>query len=256
MALRPIDGTEVSEETLKALEEKKEAVIPSESGSEPSQQTPETKVEKVETKEVPYHQNAEVQLYIERQVAKRLGEGRQAYEQRLEKLEQSLSEQNRSKEPVVIGGWKPGNDAEARAAKAIILQAKKELAEDLSNLDKRERQRVETEDRDFSDFLGELRTTGTLKTDEDEIEFARLIAEYKLEDKQAAVNLWSRLNEAKADAEAKGEQAGAKKAQEAKIGSSRKGGEPGSQPRSYQQRRLEEPNFDAIVEREMTRLGY
>ena len=239
------------------MEEKKEPVKePSESGSEPSQQTPEAEAGGGESKKVPYHQDAEVQLYIERQVAKRMGEGKQAYEQRLERLEKSLSEQNRSNEPVVIGGWKPSNEAETRAARAIILQAKKEFAEELQGLDRQERQRVESEDRDFSDFLGELRTTGTLKTDEDEIEFARLIAEYKLEDKQAAVNLWNRLNTAKADAEAKGEQAGARKAQEAKIGSSRKGGEPGSQPRSYQQRRLEEPNFDAIVEREMTRLGY
>ena len=253
MALRPVDEVEVPDQVIKDLEEHKPVEeLPDGSEAEP---TPGAQVIKKEPEKVPFHQDTEVQLYIERQVAKRLGEGKQAYEQRLERLEKSISDQDQGKKELIIGGWKPANDAEARAAKAIILQAKKEIAEELQGLDRQERQRVSSEDREFSEFLGELRVTGTLKTDEEEIEFARLIAEYKLDDKEAAVNLWNRLNQARAEAEEKGEQVGARKAQEAKVGSARKGGEPGQQPKSYQRRRMEEPNFDAIVEREMTRMG-
>ena len=59
---------------------------------------------------------------------------------------------------------------------------------------------------------------------------------------------------AETEGKAEGEEEGIKKAQEAKVGSSRKGNEPGKGDRTYQQRRAEEPNFDAILEREMAKL--
>jgi len=253
MALVPTDGNEVSDEAVKELE----THIPKpDSGSEPSKETP--VVEKAETPgtpAVPYHQDPAVQLYIERQVAKRVGEGSKGYEERIARLEERLT-----KHPAetTIGGWTPGNQSEAKVAKAIILQAKKEVLEGLQSIDTQERERIVEGDRQFSDFLGELRTTGTLKSDEDEIEFARLIAEYKLEDKQAAVNLWNRLQDAKAQAEADGRSAGEvegiKRAQSAKVGTSRTGNEPGKGDRTYQQRRALEPNFDAILDREMAKI--
>lgn len=268
MALVPTDGGEVPDEVVKALE--KPEAKPSEPGSEPSQQTPETQKpetevssngepeKKGEPEKVPYHKDPQVQLYIERQVTKRIGEGREAYEKRLDKLEKAATQPK--VQDITIGGWKPGNAAEAQAAKAIILQAKREMAQELQTLDSQDKERVAEEDRDFSDWLGELRTTEVLKDDKDEIEFARLIAEYKLEDKDAAVALWTRLQKAKSEAkeegEKEGEEKGKKKAQEAKVGSSRKTGEPGGKERTYEQRRKEEPSFDAIVDREMDRLGY
>lgn len=244
MTFIPTDGIEVSEESVKELDQK--------SGSEPAEPKVEPKVEPVE--KVPYHEDPAVQLYIERQVAKRSGESGKIYEERLNRLEERLTK----KPDPTIGGWTPGSQAESQAAKAIILQAKKEVLEGLQSIDREQKEQVAAGDREFSDFLGELRTTGTLKTDEDEIEFARLIAEYKLEDRQSAVNLWTRLQEVKVKAEtegkAEGEEEGIKKAQEAKVGSSRKGNEPGKGDRTYQQRRAEEPNFDAILEREMAKL--
>lgn len=248
MPFQPIDEVDVPEQVIKDLEAHK---LPEDvTASSEADKTPDTKV--VEEK-VPFHRDPEVQLYIERQVAKRLGEGSKAYEDRLDSFEKRLSDS--PKGPTTIGGWKPSNESDEKAARAIILQAKKEMAEELQTLDRTERERVSSEDREFTDFLGELRVTGTLKSDDDEIEFARLIAEYKLDDRDAAVGLWNRLNEAKIEAEQRGEQQGERKAQEAKIGSSRRSGEPGQQARSYQQRRMEEPNFDAIVDRELTRMG-
>ncbi len=266
MALEPTDGVEVPDKLIEDLEKPK--TVPSEPGSEPSEQTPETQEPETEVssdgepeegkEKVPYHKDPQVQLYIERQVAKRIGEGREAYEKRLNRLEKVATQPKT--QDITIGGWKPGNAAEAQAARAIILQAKKEMAQELQTLDSQDKERVAAEDRDFSGWLGELRTTEVLKDDKDEIEFARLIAEYKLEDKKAAVALWTRLKEAKAKAkeegEEEGEEKGKKKAQEAKVGSSRKTGEPGGKERTYDERRKQEPNFDAIVDREMDRLGY
>lgn len=270
MTLRPVDSQEVSEEEIKALEHpeakpevKPAEVEPSVPGREPSKETPEPTGEK-ETKppedgeKVPFHKDPQVQLYIERQVARRIGEGQKAFEDRIDRLETSLKQAQQPTD-ISIGGWTPGNENEAKAARAIVLQAKREMAQELSALDSKEREALAEEDRDFSDWLGELRTTGVLSDDKDEIEFSRLVAEYGIEDRQAAVNLWERLADsrvkAKEEGEKEGEKKGIKKAQEANVGTSRKSGEPGEKPRTYQQRMTEEPNFDAIVEREMTRLG-
>ena len=258
MSLVPTDGNEVPDAELTALEN--HTATP-ESGSEPSQQTPEPKAEVtqpevVQEPKIPFNQNPEVQLYIERQVAKRVGEGNKAWEERLARLETNLT---KPKVDNKIGGWEPGSDAERQAAKAIILQAKKEMAEELQGLDRAERQKVEGEDKEFNDFLGELRSTEVLKDDKDVYDFAKLIADYKLEDKEAAVNLGNRLQEgirqAREEGQAEGSEEEKKKAQLAKVGSSRKGGEPGQGERSYTQRRAEEPNFDAIYNREMEKLG-
>lgn len=259
MTLAPIDGGEVPEEAIKALEEHKPPET-TEPGSEPSKETPEVKEGETqptgqEESKVPFHEDPQVQLYIERQVAKRLGEGSKAYEDRLGRLEKQL-EAKTEKGPITIGGWQPANDAEAKAARAIILQAKRELMEELSSVDRESKEAEAASDRDFSEFLGELRTTGVLKNDEDEQQFARLIVEYQLEDKSIAVKLWNTLKEKVSEAQQQGEEEGVKKSQEAKVGSSRKGSEPGSTGRSYQSRKLEEPNFDSIVEKEMTRMGY
>lgn len=257
--LIPIDGNDIPDETLKALENN-EPIEPTVTGSEPSIKTPEPKAEmpagSAEPK-VPFHEDPTVQLYIERQVAKRVGEGNKAWEERLQRLEGNLTKPKVA--DTKIGGWEPGSEAERQAAKAIILQAKREMAEELQGLDRSEREKVSNEDREFSDFLGELRTTGTLKNDEDEIEFARLIAEYKLEDKDSAIKLWTKLQEGIAQAKENGVIEGTeeekKKAQLAKVGSPRGSGEPGNGDRSYNERRSAEPNFDAIYNREMEKLG-
>src|SRR5258708_16894195 len=114
----------------------------------------------------------------------------------------------------------------------------------------------QAEDQGFSEWLKELRTTSVLKDDGDAKEFAKIIVRYKLEDKQAAVDLWNNLAEAKEQGVQTGQVQGIRKAQEARIGSARKGNEPGQTGRSYKERRAMEPNFNAIVDREMTRMGY
>lgn len=215
------------------------------------------KDEKVEDEnKVPFHQDPQVQAYIERQVAKRIGEGNQAWETRLAKLEDNLTKSIRRDEPVNIAGWTPATEAEAKAAQAIIKQAKDEIINEFKQADEATRETQTKEDHQFRDWLGELRTTNVLKTDSEEKEFARLIVEYKLEDQQAAVNLWNRLQQSVEKAKEEGTTEGIKKMQEAKVGSSRTTGAPGDRTRSYQERKLAEPNFDAIVERELTRLGH
>lgn len=249
MTLKPTDGNEVSDAEMKALETPPAETEP---GSEPSQKTPVNEPPKEPAKpEVPYHEDPAVQLYIERQVAKRMGESGKAYEDRIKRLEDRLTNPN---QPVTIGGWRPKTNQETQIAKAIILQAKKEMAEELRQIDTTEREKIEGEDQDFDNWLKELRSTEVLKTEEDEIEFARLIAEYKLEDKQAAINLWTRLQDEIKKAREDGRIQGVKRTQIAKVGNSRKGNEPGRGEQSYQQRRTAEPNFDAILDRELTRL--
>lgn len=220
----------------------------------------ETKPVEDEGQKIPYHQDPNVQLYIERQVAKRVGEGNKAWEDRIEKLESRIQQSAKTDAPVNISGWTPATTAEAQAAKAIIAQAKREMLDDLSEQDTKAKEQQVQDDRAFADWLGELRVVGTLKDDKDEQEFARLIVEYSLNDRKAAVNLWNKLQtkvtEAKDEAKKEGEEEGIKKAQEAKLGSARKGNEPGATGRSYGQRRAEEPNFSAILDREMNRLGY
>lgn len=203
---------------------------------------------------LPYHQDPNVQLYIERQVAKRVGEGSKAWEDRIAKLEDRLREARNTSDPVKIGDWTPGTPAEAKAAKAIVQAAKQEMLDDLSKADEANREQAEKADQAFSDWLTELQVTGTLKTKEDQQEFAKLIVEYGVEDKGKAVALWNRLQVSAESAEKAAEEKKQKKAQEAQIGSGRKGGEPGQQTRSFQQRKAEEPNFDAILERELSRL--
>jgi hypothetical protein len=114
---------------------------------------------------------------------------------------------------------------------------------------------TQAEDQAFTDWLGELKTVSVLKDDNDAKEFAKLIVRYKLEDRDAAVDLWNNLQEAKTQGARQGEEIGIRKAQEAKIGSGRTGREPGAIGRTYQERRAQEPNFNAILERELTRLG-
>lgn len=201
---------------------------------------------------VPFHQDPEVQLYIERQVAKRVGEGNTAWEERLARLESRLTEKKTGQD------WTPANEAEAKAAQAIIdrakREAKQEFMSELSANEQKQLKQQEADDKAFGDWLEELKVVGTLKTEDDQKAFASMIVEYGLEDKQKAVALWGKLQGIKTDAKAEGEVEGIKKAQEAKIGSGRKGGEPGAAARSYQQRRAEEPSFDAIRDRELRRL--
>lgn len=244
MALDPIPNQQPEEN----LEENLERDLISESSEEPKEEEREQRV--------PYHQDPNVQLYIERQIAKRLGEGNQAWEERINKLENRLTSRSEDPSQVNIGGWTPGSPQEALAAKAIISQAKREMLEEFEEAEREQTAAQVQDDRAFADWLGELRVTGTLNNDEDEKEFARLIVEYNLDDPQAAIKLWNRLNTAKSEAIEEGEKNGIKKAQEAKVGSSRRTSEPGTRARSYNERRNQEPNFDAILEREMNRLGY
>ena len=261
--IRPIDGNEVSQEEIDALKPKPEEKS---DGSE-AEPTPETegkapegdeKKEEVtsEGAKVPFHEDPAVQAYIERQVQKRLGEGNKAWEDRLNRIEQSITKKPED-QPSIFGGMKlQGNDAQI--AKAIVLQAKKELLEDLQKIDGENKAQIEEEDREFAEFVGELRVTGVLKSDKDEIEFARLIAEYKLDDKDSAIRLWNKIQEgvekAKVEGQEEGEKEGVKKAQEAKIGSGRKGSEIGKQDRTYQQRRMEDRSIDNIVAEEIERI--
>ena len=248
MPFRPVDGSEVPDESLKELEPKIEKS--SESESELSKKTPEADVVKGK---VPYHEDPAVQLYIERQIQKRIGEGNAEWRARVDRLEERL---NKPKESNKIGDWEPGNENDSKAARAIISQAKKELLDELKQADTDNKAEIDKGNREFGDWLGELRVVGILKNDADEKEFARLIVEYGMEDKDAAVKLWGRLGDEIRKAQETGEEEGIKKATEAKIGSSRKTSEPGTQPKTYQERRTQEPNFDSILEREMTRLGF
>jgi hypothetical protein len=222
----------------------------------PAPKADETKPED-QTETVPYHKDPNVQAYIERQVAKRVGEGNQAWEDRLTRLESNLRQPAQPETPK-IGDWEPAGDAEAKAARAIIAQAKQEMLDDLKQQDQAQKQEQEQNDRAFVDWLDELKTTSVL-TDADSQDFAQMIVKYKLDDKQAAVELWNTLKaeiqQARDEGATEGEIKGIKKAQEAKIGSARKGNEPGQTGRSFKQRRAEEPNFSSILDRELSRMG-
>ena len=251
MPLVPTDGgNEVPDEQIKALEQGTEAPKKTESGSEPSQETPAAPLKKEEGNGVPFHENPEVQLYIERQVQKRVGEGNKEWEGRLAKLEERLTKPT---EPSV--SWQPATENDKAAVRTIILQAKKEMLDELKQADEQQRAEVEKSDREFSGWFGELRTLGQLKSDEDELALARLIVEYQIEDKQIALKLWNTIQAKSAEGKEQGQEEGIKKAQEAKIGSGRKNGEPGDKPRTYQQRRIEDHSFDDIVTREVERLN-
>ena len=252
MPLRPIDEVEISDQVIKDLEENKPQDEKSDTERELSKETPVDKEEE-KTEKVPYHEDPNIQLYIERQVQKRVGEGNVEWKARVDKLEERL---NKPKDSTKIGDWTPANEQDAVAARAIISQAKRELLEELKQADSDNKAETDKGDREFGDWLGELRVIGILKDDTDEKEFARLIVEYGLEDKDSAVKLWGRLGDEIRKAQEEGEEDGIKKATEAKIGSSRKTAEPGTRERSYQDRRSQEPNFDSILEREMNRLGY
>ena len=215
----------------------------------------EDKKEEVETK-VPFHQDPQVQAYIERQVNKRIGEGNEAWERRIARLEENLTRSVKKDETVNIGGWTPSTPAEANAAKAIIKQAREEIINEFRQVDEQNRETQEKEDHSFRDWLGELRATNVLKSNDDEKEFARIIVEYGMNDQEKAVNLWNRLQQSVEKAKEEGAEEGIKKMQEAKIGSSRTGKEPGTRGRSYQQRRLQDPSIDAIVEDEINKLGF
>lgn len=204
---------------------------------------------------VPYHQDPNVQLYIERQVAKRSGESNSALLERLDRLESSLK-QPAQQTPTKIGDWTPASETDAQAAKAIVQQAKQEMLAELQQQQEAVQQQTQEEDQAFTDWLGELKVTSILKDDEEAKDFAKLIVRYKLDDRQAAVDLWQNLQEAKTQGAQEGEKVGIKKAQEAKIGSARTGAEPGTRARSYQERRAAEPNMNAILERELSRLGH
>ncbi len=239
---QPIDDKVVPEDKL--AEGLEEDILPKEELKEGKDEEP---------AKVPFHQDPNVQLYIERQVAKRVGEGNAAWEERMAKLEGRL-QQNQVQEPTKIGDWTPSSPEEAKAAKGIVQAAKQEMLEELRQNDERARSEQAAADEAFTDWLTELKVTGTLKSEEDQQAFAKLIVEYGVEDRQKAVNLWNKLQEHQALGERAGEEKGIKKAQEAKILSGRKGNEPGAQARSFKQRRAEEPNFDAILDRELSRL--
>lgn len=255
--LRPIDGSEVAQEAIDALKPKTE--IKTESESELSKETPE--IEEKETK-VPFHEDPAVQLYIERQVAKRVGEGDKAWEARLERLEGSLTKKEDIDKPSIFGGLKlEGNDA--TIAKALILQAKKEMYEDLQRVDGESKAQVEKEDQALLGWLEELQTTSVTKSDEDTKEIVRLLQKYGKgrdddEDKELVLELFEKLRgtreEAKAEGEKKGEEEATRKAQEAKIGSGRKGSEIGKTDRTYQDRRLHERTIDDIVANEIEKI--
>ena len=253
MPLVPTDGgNEIPDEQIKALEQGTEAPAKekTESGSEPSQETPAAPLKTEEGKPgVPFHENPEVQLYIERQVQKRVGEGNKEWEARLAKLEEKLTQ---PKEPSV--NWQPTTDTDKAAVRTIILQAKKEMLDELKQADEAQRAEIEKSDREFSEWFGELRTLGQLKSDEDELALARLIVEYKIEDKDIALKLWNTIQTKSQEGKEEGEKDGIKKAQEARVGSSRKVGEPGDKPRTYQERRIQDRSFDDIVTREVERI--
>lgn len=212
--------------------------------------------ENKQEEKVPFHQDPNVQLYIERQIQKRLGEGNKAWEDRIGRLEQRLSQSPSKEEAPSFAGWKPANQAEAQAAKAIIAAAKQEMLDDLRNQDKEIRETQDKDDEAFSSWFNELKVEGALKNNPSIQDFSALIVKYKLEDKDAAIELWNTLAEAKETGSQEGVKEGIKRAQEAKVGSGRKGGEQGQQPRSYKERRAKEPNFDAILDRELNHLGY
>lgn len=203
---------------------------------------------------VPFSHDPQVQLYIERQVAKRVGEGEKAWQERLDRLEQSLTKPKEQTQKTKIGDWEPASESDARAARAIIAQAKKELFDDITQQEQRLTAQQEADDKALGDWLGDLKVAGTIKTDDDQKDFLKMIVDYGLEDKDKAVALWNRLQETKQSAKAEGEVDGIKKAQEAKMGSGRKGDEPGARKRSYAERRAQEPSFDAIRDREIARL--
>src|ERR1700756_4139586 len=112
---------------------------------------PETKEEPKEenTEKVPYHQDPNVQLYIERQVAKRVGEGDKAWEERLQRLEDRITQPKQQEQPIKIGDWEPANTADAKAAKAIIQQAKQEMLEDLRTQDQQAREAQALKKKEF-----------------------------------------------------------------------------------------------------------
>ncbi len=204
--------------------------------------------------QVPYHEDKNVQAYIERQVQKRLGEGNAAWEDRLDRLERTLTQPKQQTTPTKIGDWTPASESDAQAAKAIVQQAKQEMLDDLQQQQEAVQQQIQQDDLAFNDLLGELDVTGVVKKEQQK-EFAQMISDYKIDDSQSAIKLWERLQEVKAQGRVQGEEVGIKRAQEAKIGSARTGREPGSANRSYQERKASEPNFNAILERELTRLG-
>lgn len=241
----------------------KDQTIPDEVLSEELEKdvTPVAKTEETEKPDaedkVPYHQDPNVQAYIERQVAKRIGEGNQAWEDRLARLETNLRKPADT-QTTKIGDWEPAGDAEAKAARAIIAQAKQEMLDDLRTQDQAQKEEQTRNDQAFIGWLDELKTTSVL-TDADAQDFAQMIVDYKLDDRGAAVKLWttlkSEIQQARDAGATEGEIKGIKKAQEAKMGSARKGNEPGQTGRSFKQRRTEEPNFSAILDRELGRLG-
>src|SRR3990167_6805545 len=251
MPLVPTDGgNEVPQAQIDALEKGTEPPKKTESESELSKETP---VAPLKTEEkgngVPFHENPEVQLYIERQVQKRVGEGNKEWEERLGKLEERLTKP-KDQSPT----WQPSTDTDKAAVRTIISQAKKEMLDELKQADEQQKADTEKSDREFSEWFGELRTLGQLKSDEEELSLARLIVEYQIEDKAIALKLWNTIQAKSAEGKEEVEKDGIKKAQEARIGTGRKTGEPGEKPRTYQQRRLEDHSFDDIVTREVERL--
>ena len=259
--LRPIDGAEVSQEEIDALKPKP-AEEKSESESELSEKTPEGEEKKVlpnGEEKVPFHEDPTVQLYIERQVAKRVGEGNKAWEERLARLETGLTKKD---EPSIFGGLKlEGNDA--KIAKALVLQAKKEMYEDLQRVDGETRAQIEKEDQALLGWLNELKTTSVIKSDDDITEVVRLLQKYGKgrddeEDKSLVLELFEQTRTAREQAIAEGKKAGEeegiKKAQEAKVGSGRKGAEIGKTDRTYQDRRLHDRNMDDIVAQEIEKI--
>jgi len=256
MPLVPTDGgNEVPDAAIKALEQGTEAPIEkkTESESELSEKTPAVPL-KIEDKGngVPFHENPEVQLYIERQVQKRVGEGNKEWETRLGRLEERLTHPKPAESTAT---WQPKTETDKIAMRTIITQAKKEMLDELKQADQSQREETEKADREFSDWFGELRTLGQLKTDEDELSLARLIVEYKIEDKQIALKLWNTIQSKSEEGKEAGKEEGIKKAQEARVGSGRKVGEPGDKPRTYQERRLQDNTFSEIVDREVSRLN-
>lgn len=273
--LRPTDGNEVPDQALKDLENPPAPQVPP---SREAAKTPENqeengeplkpdaplqdkKTEEGEEDKVPFHADPKVQSYIERQVAKRVadtlrsGDSAGKINERLDRIEKGLL----SKAPDGRSDWKPQTPQEKDAVRAIISEAKREMIADLKAADEAHQEDIARSDQLLQEWMDELEVTGKVKTDEDKQEVIRLLAEYGKgrsddEDKALILKLYETLKAKRDEGAEEGEEEGKKKAQEAKIGTSRTSRTPGQQEKTYQQRKLTEGNFSDILERELNRL--
>ncbi len=271
MTFRPTDGDTVPDAELKALEEgaklkeqeekPKVETITDEHGEGDAPLKTDGEGEGGEKKTPPFHENPEVQLYIERQVQKRLNEGGSTKEvsDRLNKLEEMIKNGTPAEKKKFIPGLENLDEGQQKQVRSIIMATKREMLEDLRQADAQSKKEVSESDQALEGWMKELEVTGQVKTDKDKEEVIRLLAEYGKgrddeEDKALILKLYNKLKEAKDKGSEEGEEEGIKKAQEAKIGGGRKGGFPGQKERTYQERMITEKSFDDIYERELRKL--